>query len=250
MLLAVDIGNTNIKLGVFTGGTLTAKLSIPTARDLTATDLEKLISARITQTIEAVIVSSVVPELNDPFRDFVVSAYSVTPYFVSNDVDLGLEIKYEPLSDAGSDRLVNTFAAVEKYGVPLIVCSFGTALTIDVVDAERTLSGGLIAPGMNTLAAALKLTTSRLPEVEIETPGTAIQNTTVGSIQSGIVYGYFGLVKELLDRVKRESGDNAKVVATGGSAQFVADSTGQIDVVDKDLLLDGLYRLHTRLTAT
>ena len=249
MLLAVDIGNTNIKLGVFDGGRLASKLSIPTVRDLSSANLAKLISGRVTETVDAAIVSSVVPEIDDAFRDFIATAYSITPVFVSNYENLGLDIRYKPLSDAGSDRLVNTFSAVEKYGTPLIVCSFGTALTIDVVDSDRVLTGGLIAPGMNTLAAALKLTTSRLPEVEISLPDSAIQNTTVGSIQSGIVFGYFGMVRELLERVKRESGDSPKVVATGGFAQFIADNTDLIDVVDKDLLLDGLFRLHARLTA-
>jgi type III pantothenate kinase len=156
-------------------------------------------------------------------------------------------VKYEPLADAGSDRLVNTFAAVEKYGTPLIVCSFGTALTIDVVNKYKVLVGGLIAPGMNTLAAALKATTSKLPEVEIAKPETVIQNTTVGSIQAGIVYGYFGMVEELLTRTKNEIGKNPKVVATGGFAALIAENTTLIDVIDDNLLLDGLRLLHNRL---
>ena len=247
MLLAVDIGNTNIKFGVFDGELLTFKLSIPTIRELSAGGLTKVVATKLTQTISSAIVSSVVPEIDAPMGEFILSQYAVEPVFVENDLDFGLKINYQPLSDAGSDRLVNTFSAVEKYGVPCIVCSFGTALTIDAVDAERTLLGGLIAPGMNTLATALKITTSRLPEVEIEKPASIIQNTTVGSIQSGIVYGYFGLVDSLLTGVKKEIGGEIKVIATGGFAALIAENTAQIDIIDDDLLLTGLQMLHKRL---
>lgn len=250
MLLAVDIGNTNIKFGVYDAEDLRAKLSVPTIRDISAAGLAKVVGSRVTHTISTAIVSSVVPEVDAAVREFINSSFGVAPLFVANDCDLGLTIKYEPLADAGSDRLVNTFAAVEKYGAPVIVCSFGTALTIDYVNKYRVLIGGLIAPGMNTLATALKTTTSKLPEVKIEKPVALIQTTTVGSIQSGIVYGYFGLVESLLTQVKKEMGDDARVIATGGFASLIAENTTQINAVDENLLLDGLQRLHTRLTAT
>jgi len=247
MLLAIDIGNTNIKFGVYDGENLLAKLSAPTIRDISAAGLTKVIGSRVTHTITAAIVSSVVPEVDGAVREFINSSFGIAPLFVANDCDLGMAIKYEPLADAGSDRLVNTFSAVEKYGVPCIVCSFGTALTIDYVNKYRVLIGGLIAPGMNTLATALKTTTSKLPEVKIEKPDAVIQNTTVGSIQSGIVYGYFGLVESLLAQVKKEMGDDAQVIATGGFAALIAENTTQINAVDENLLLDGLQRLYARL---
>lgn len=247
MLLAVDIGNTAIKFGVFDAEHLTFKLSVPTVRDLTADGLAYILRPRLVQPISEAIVSSVVPEADQAVRDFIRNQYNVHAVFVANDWDFGLKINYEPLADAGADRITNTYAAVEKYGVPVIVCSFGTALAIDVVDPNRTLVGGLIAPGMNTLAAALKATTSKLPEVEIVKPEKVLQRTTIGSIQSGIVNGYFGLVEELLTRIKREIGDNPKVVATGGFAKLIAENTTQIDVIDENLLLDGLRMLHTRI---
>ena len=247
MLLAVDIGNTNIKFGVFDADQLVFKLSVPTIRDLTPDGLSRVVGSRIEQTIESAIVSSVVPEVDTTVREFLRSAFEIEPVFVKNDFDFGLTIKYEPLADAGSDRLVNTYSAVEKYDAPCIVCSFGTALTIDVVNKYRVLVGGLIAPGMNTIAAALKATTSKLPEVEIAKPADVIQNTTVGSIQSGIVYGYFGLVEELLTKTKNEIGGNTKVVATGGFASLIAENTTQIDIIDDNLLLDGLQKLFSRL---
>ncbi len=247
MLLAVDIGNTNIKFGVFEDDRLVFKLSVPTIRDLTGEGLAKVVGSRIKQTIESAIISSVVPEIDAAVSGFLRSALEVEPVFVRNDFDFGLTIKHEPLSDAGSDRLVNAFSAVEKYGAPCIVCSFGTALTIDVVNKYRVLLGGLIAPGLNALAAALKTTTSKLPEVEIAKPADVIQNTTVGSIQSGIVYGYFGLVEELLTKTKNEIGDTTRVVATGGYAALIAENTTQIDVIDDNLLLDGLQKLFSRI---
>ena len=249
MLLAVDIGNSRTKFGVFDGESLISKLSIPTIADISPDALIKTVGDRLSQPITRAIVSSVVPEVNSAMSFFVEAQFSTEPIFVKNDLDFGITISYQPLEDAGSDRLVNTFSAVEKYGAPCIVCSLGTALTIDVVSSDRVLTGGVIAPGLNTLAAALKLTTSRLPEVEIEKPDSVIQNNTVGCLQSGIVFGYFGLVDGLLTRLKQEIGDNPRVIATGGFAALVAENIEQIDIVDNDLMLDGLRRLFDRVTA-
>lgn len=247
MLLTVDIGNTNTKLGVFERETLTTKISIPTSREFTPDVLAKVLTDKITQSIDAVIISSVVPQVDDVFREFISTQYNVTPIFVSHDLDLGLKINYQPPEDTGSDRLVNALAAVEKYGAPCIVCSFGTAMTIDVVNKDRELIGGVIAPGMKTLAAALKLTTSKLPEVEIEKPSKAIQNTTVDAIQAGIVLGYFGLVEGLLTAVIKEVGDDMKVIATGGFASLISENTDHIHIVDNNLTLEGLQRLYERI---
>lgn len=247
MLLAVDIGNSRTKFGLFDGEQLISKLSIPTIRDITAVGLTKAVADKLFQGISAAIVSSVVPEINAAMLSFISTQFSVEPLLVTNDLDFGIQIDYFPLEDAGSDRLVNTFSAVEKYGAPCIVCSFGTALTIDVVNNDRVLTGGLIAPGMNTLAAALKLTTSRLPEVEIVKPETVIQNSTIGSLQSGIVHGYFALVDGLLSAIKSEIGNSPRVIATGGFAAMIVENTSQIDVVDNNLMLDGLSRLYRRL---
>lgn len=249
MLLVVDIGNSRTKFGVFDGEVLITKLSIPTIPDISSDVLIKTIGGRLSPPITRAIVSSVVPEVNSAVSLFIETRFSVDAIFVKNDLDFGLTINYQPLDDAGADRLVNTFSAVEKYGAPCIVCSFGTALTIDVVSSDRVLTGGVIAPGLNTLAAALKLTTSRLPEVEIEKPDRVIQSNTVGCLQSGIVYGYFGLVDGLLTRLKKEISDDPKVIATGGFAALVAENIEQVDIVDNDLMLDGLRRLFNRITA-
>jgi type III pantothenate kinase len=249
MLLAIDIGNSQTKFGVFDNSTLISKISLPTSKEITPDALSTLIADKITQPIDAAIISSVVCEVDDAFREFITRRFNVAPIFVGHELDFGLKINYQPPEDTGADRLVNAFAAAEKYGSPCIVCSFGTATTVDVVNKDRELTGGLIAPGMKTLAAALKLTTSKLPEVEIEKPDNVIQNTTVGAIQSGIVYGYFGLVDGLLTAIKKEAGDDLKVIATGGFAKMISENIDHIDVVDKDLTLDGLRLLHERIHA-
>lgn len=246
MLLAVDIGNSSIKFGVFDGDDLISKISIPTRLDATAFELRHALGDNLAHPFTAAIICSVVPEADDLLTEFLEREIKIEPVLVRNDFDFGLKINYEPLASAGTDRLVNSFAAAEKYGVPCIVCSFGTATTIDVVTADRVFLGGVIAPGMGLMAKALHLNTSKLPDVAIEKPATVIQNTTVGSIQSGIVYGYVGLVGELISRIKNETGDDSKVIATGGFASMIAENTALIDILNENLLLDGLRILHDK----
>jgi type III pantothenate kinase len=246
MLLAVDIGNTNIKFGIFDGVLLSAKFSVPTIKTAGPDELNSLISGRIPPQLEAAVIGSVVPELNSPISELLKNRYNVRPHFTSNELDLGLTIRYDPLADAGADRLINSFAAAEKYGPPCIVCSFGTAFTIDYVDAGRTLVGGLIAPGMGTLSTALKLAASRLPEVEVSPTDSLLQTTTVGSLRSGIFHGYSSMTEGLINAVISEIGSGAKVVATGGLAETVARRTSVIDIVDPDLTVEGLARIFFR----
>ena len=247
MLLTVDIGNTSTKFGIFDGDRLTAKLSIPTIQDATAAGLAKVLRSRITSPVTAAMVCSVVPGANTAMLDFLTYEYGIAPLLVSNDLDFGLKINYEPLSAAGADRLVNASAASQIYGVPCIICSFGTALTIDAVSQDRVLLGGIIAPGMATMAKALQLNTARLPDVEIERPDAIIQNTTAGSIRSGVFYGYLALAEGLIKRIKDELGGDPQVIATGGDAAMIAKHSDAIDVVDNDLLLNGLRLLSERL---
>lgn len=249
MLLAVDIGNTNTKFGVFDGERLVAKLSVPTLRDVSAGSLSKILSQRVNRQFDAAMVCSVVPEANDAVKKAIHASFGVESRIVSNNDDLGLDIKYKPLEDAGTDRLVNAFAAAEKYGSPCIVCSFGTATTIDVVNKYRVLTGGLIAPGIKSMSAAMRLTTSRLPEVAIEMTDGILQNTTVECLQSGIVNGYISMIEGLISRIKDEIGDGPNVIATGGYASLVNDNSSCIDTVDAELLLTGLQLLHVRSQA-
>jgi len=246
MLLAVDIGNSRTKIGVFDEDKLISKTSIPTSRELTSAALGKILADKITEPIAAAIVSSVVLEVDDAFREYIFTQHRVAPILVSHELNIGLKINYRPPEDVGADRLVNAFAAADKYGVPCIVCSFGTATTIDVVNEKRELLGGLIAPGMNTMIKALNLCTSKLPEVKIKKPDDIIANSTVASIQSGVVNGHIAMIERLIKLIIGEIGVRPRVVTTGGFAELIASNTDAVDIVDDDLTLEGLRRLYER----
>jgi type III pantothenate kinase len=247
MLLAVDIGNSNIKFGIFDSENLASKFSVPSGPALTIEELRTAIGMHIVPDINDVIVCSVVPTIDPIIREFAASVFKVDARFVSNDIGLGLGVRYEPLAAAGTDRLVNSFAAAEKYGVPCIVCSFGTATTFDVVDGDRALLGGVIAPGMKIMARALHLNTAKLPEVAIEKPADLIGRDTAAAIQSGIFYGHIAMVEGMIERIKSDVDVEAQVIATGGFAALIAENTEAIDIVDENLLLDGLRLIHQRV---
>ncbi len=255
MLLAIDIGNSSIKFGLFDRDQLTKKFSIPTKPNATAGDLKAAVGNELDVSFSEVIVCSVVPQIENSLQEFLEQTYSVSPMFVDSSFDFGLTTKYEPITAVGPDRLVNAFAAVRKYGKPAIICSFGTATTIDAVNSEGEYLGGIIAPGMNTLAEALHLKAAKLPRVEIAKPETVIGNTTIGSIQSGIFYGYIGLVEGILARMTAEllsvppataGGTDLRVIATGGFARIIAAESPLIEVVDENLTLEGLFHLIKR----
>jgi type III pantothenate kinase len=247
MLLAVDIGNSSIKFGVYDGDRLAKHFQIITDRSYSLATMRSAIGSGPGHKIERAIVCSVVPELDPTLKELCLADLGCEPRFVTNDWDLGLDVDYQPLSAAGTDRLINSFSAVEKYGLPAIVCSFGTALTIDVIDKNRRLLGGLIAPGIKPLVRALHLATSQLPEIEIIKPERVIQQNTKGSIQSGIVNGYLSMFAGLLRGVRAEIEGSPRVIATGGSAAFVAEQTALVDILDPYLTLDGLQILADRI---
>lgn len=241
MLLAVDIGNTSIKFGVFDGETLKHRSSISTNSD----DLSDAV-ASLTD-LSSAIICSVVPTRTKEVSDAIRQRFGVEARVVTNRDDFGLTVRYEPLDVAGTDRLVNAFAAAERYGAPVIVCSFGTATTIDVVNGNMELLGGLIAPGMVTSAKALYLNTACLPEIEPGPADGVINHTTESSIRAGLFYSQIGLVEAAVSRARKETGGKAKVVATGGFARMIAEHSDVIDVVDGDLVLNGLQLLDGRL---
>jgi type III pantothenate kinase len=241
MLLAVDIGNTSTKFGVFDGDDLTFKFSYPTGES--PIDLAPEIAGDITSAVAC----SVVPDVNDNLAALILKRFDAKTVFVTNDLDFGLDIKYEPLDGAGTDRVVNAFAAVEKFGTPVIVCSLGTATTIDVVNEKKELLGGLITAGMRTSAKALHLNTARLPEVEINKPDKLINDSTETAIRAGVFYSQVGLIETAVTRISGELPAKPKVIATGGFAEIIASECKVIDVVEEDLLLQGLRLLNTRL---
>jgi len=242
MLLAVDIGNSAIKFGLFEGGNLTSKFSIPTKRDATSDELKLAVDGRLSVSIDSTIVCSVIPEIDSAMRDFLRMVADTNPIFVNNSFDFGLKINYEPLESLGTDRLVNAFAAVEKYGSPCIVCSLGTATTIDVVNANREFLGGIIAPGLEAMAEALHLRAPRLPNIAAEKPDSLLGDSTVESIRSGVYHGYVAMVDGLIEKIKKEFGIE-RTILTGGNASVVAHDS---DTVDTDLMLIGLRILAKR----
>lgn len=250
MLLTIDIGNSSTKIGAFDGENLTKRLTIPTIRSKNADEIYASIQDEIKGQFSAVVVSSVVPELNDAFRDLGEKYFNQTPLFVDNGLDFGLEIKYFPPENLGVDRLVAAFAAFRKYGAPVIVCDFGTATTIDAVNSSKEYLGGIITPGINTLSEALFIKTSKLPRVEIRKPATVIGNSTAHAIQSGVFYGYIGLTEGILRRMIDELGEQPKTIATGGFANLIAENCSLIETVDENLMLDGLRLIYDKINAS
>ncbi|MCB1025102.1 MAG: type III pantothenate kinase, partial [Acidobacteria bacterium] len=229
MILTVDIGNSRTKFGMFDGGQLVRKFVIETIRAQSAESIFETLRSAIPDLPQAIIVSSVVKELDKTYLDLSNDFLRVKPQFIDHTLDLGFEIKYEPREDCGSDRLVGAFSAIEQYGAPCIICSFGTATTIDIVNQEREYLGGIITPGIGTLASALFEKTSKLPHVELSKPKSVIGNSTVNSISSGIYFGYIGLVDGIIKRMIDESGSKPLVISTGGFAELIAEESEYVE---------------------
>ena len=246
MLLAIDIGNTAIKFGLFQGETLTQKFSIPTNRDATSDEISRAVGDRLSESsVDSAIVCSVVPDVDAAIASFLREVNGVEPVFVTNSFNFGMKLDYEPLDSLGTDRLVAAFAAVEKYGAPVIVCSLGTATTIDVVNSNREFLGGIIAPGMDAMAAALHTKAARLPKIEVARPENLLGTSTSDSIRSGVYYGYVAMVEGFVRRMKSESGIS-NVVATGGNASRVSAELNGLMTVGPNLILNGLLSLAKR----
>jgi len=252
MLLAIDAGNTNISLGVFDGEELLASWRLTTDPLRTADEygiqlrnLFDLAGINFKQ-LDAIIVASVVPHLEQTLEWMSDRYFQLMPSFVSHVTDTGLQILYDQPAELGADRIVDAVAAVAKYGAPCIVIDFGTATTFNAVNSRHEYLGGIIAPGLVTAASALSSRTAKLPLVEIEKPEKVIATSTVSAIQSGLYYGYAGLIDRLIEQVREEMGESGKVIATGGLATLMEHASKYIDVVDATLTLDGLRLVYER----
>ncbi len=243
MLLTIDIGNSSTKFGLFDRSALIERLVFPTDRSHSADNIFSLAGGKLPGKLDGVIVSSVVKELQNAYTDFGDRYFGLETIFVDHTSDFGFSIKYFPPEDCGADRLVDAYAAAEKYGLPVIVCDFGTATTIDVVNERHEYLGGIITPGPDTLGSALFEKTSKLPEVEFGKPGSVIGNSTISSIQSGIYFGYIGLVDGIIKRIIREVRKTPTVVSTGGFAASIAKESRYIEIVEENLMLEGLRML-------
>ncbi len=246
MLLALDIGNTNIVVGVFEGKRLVAHWRCQTQRERTADEFAALMHQWFTMSglrfeqMDGMIVSSVVPPMNETIERFAVDYCRLKPLFLGPGVKTGMAIEVEDPREVGADRIANSVAAYELYGGPIIALDFGTATTLDAVSADGKYLGGAIAPGIGIASDALFRQASRLYRVDLVKPRRAIGRNTVSCMQSGIVFGYVGLVKELIQRIKAELSADAKVIATGGLADLIASEVPEIVEVNPDLTLEGL----------
>jgi type III pantothenate kinase len=259
MLLAIDVGNTNVTIGVFDGDRLAHNWRLASQRERTADELGILITRLFEQahipidTVTGIAVASVVPPLTRPIEEMCDRYFRRRPLIVDS-TNAGMPIRYSPATDVGADRIVNAVAAWDRYGrndaVPLIVVDFGTGTTFDIISADREYLGGIICPGIGISADALFQRAARLPRVEVRRPPHAIGQSTVNAIQSGLFFGYVEMVDGLVRRIRAElpGGEQAVVIATGGLADVLATETRSIQHVAPDLTLEGLWLIWQRNT--
>jgi type III pantothenate kinase len=252
LLLTIDAGNTNTVLGLHDGPDLRAHWRLTTRLEQTADEYGILVrnlfaSAGLEPSqIAGVALASVVPPLTPVLVALSRQYLGQEPLVVEPGVRTGMPILYEPASDVGADRIVNGVAALAAYGAPVIVVDFGTATTFDVVSRKGEYVGGVICPGVGISADALFQRAARLPRVDVRHPGRVIGRSTVGSIQSGLYFGYAAMVEGILARIRAELGEPVRVVATGGLAETLAGEMPSIEAVDPVLTLTGLRLIWER----
>jgi len=250
VLLAVDVGNTNVTFGLFDGELLTADWRVTAHRERTAdemaVELRDLFALKGLDLglVTGVVISSVVPGLNPALIEASRRYLKCEPVMVGPGVKTGVKVRYETPRDVGADRIANALAAYTKYGGPIVVIDFGTAVTYDAISAEGDYLGGAIAPGVEISLSALVSHTAMLRRVEPVAPDSVIGRNTVASIQSGLVWGFVAQVEGMVARMVGELGGKARVIATGGQAALVAGLTHVIEETDPMLTLEGLRLIY------
>ena len=252
MLLALDVGNTNITIGIFEGEKLTHNWRLRTIHEQTADEwgillrnlfaLSHLDAARI----KGIIIASVVPPLDSSLARMARRYFNMDALFVGPKTDTGIRVLYDNPNEVGADRVVNAVAAYQKYGGPCIVVDLGTAITFDVVSGNAEYLGGVICPGVGIATQALIAKTARLPMVDVRAPEKLIGTNTVGSIQSGIDYGAIGMIDGILERLIAQTGAETKAIATGGQAHLIMRGSRYLKILDEDITLEGLRLIWER----
>ncbi|MDP3731631.1 MAG: type III pantothenate kinase [Candidatus Omnitrophota bacterium] len=243
MLLAIDIGNTNINFGIFEGSKLAKRFFIATK----GYQLKKLRNLSGKLDINDSIICSVVPAVTKILKQDLTRLLSRQPYIIGKDIKMPIKNLYRKPKQVGDDRLVNAYAGIMLYGAPLIAVDFGTAVTFDVVSKNKEYLGGMILPGLGISLDALNQRTALLPMVKLEEPREFIGRDTRSSMLSGIVYGFAALTDDLVIRIKNKIGKEAKVIGTGGNIGLIGKYCRQIDKIDKDLTLKGLNLIYRNL---
>src|SRR5271167_2361650 len=246
MLLALDAGNSNITIGVFDGPKLIERWRLRTIHEQTADEWGVLmrnlfaLSSLELGHVDGIIIASVVPTLDAPLHAMAQRYFHTTPLFVTPDTDVGLKVLYDNPREVGADRVVNGVAAFHRYGGPSVVVDLGTTINFDIVSANAEYLGGMICPGIGMSISGLFAKTARLPMVDFRAPAELIGKNTVDSIQSGLYYGFVGLIDGIVERVIAELGSSTKAIATGGQARLVAAGSRLVKEFDEDLTLKGL----------
>ena len=252
MILLLDVGNTNIVLGVYKDEKLIKSWRISTDKNKTADEYGIQIRVLFqyagidADEIKAIVLSSVVPPIMHALESMSEKCFGIKPLVVGPGVKTSMSIKYDNPKEVGADRIVNAIAAIEKYGGPLIVVDFGTATTFCAISKNDEYLGGAIAPGIGISTEALVAKAAKLPRIELTKPKTVIGKNTITSMQSGIIYGFVGQVDGIVNRIKAEMGSDAKVVATGGLAGLISKESTTIDIVNPNLTLEGLLIIYER----
>jgi len=255
MLLCVDIGNTNIVMGLYRGDELLTHWRISTDHQRMPDEYGMLLMDLLAhqgfklQEIDGIALASVVPPVTDVFTEMLRYYLTPKPFIVDSGVKTGVAIRYDNAHEVGADRVVNAAAAYTLYGGPACIVDMGTATTFDALSAKGEYLGGAIAPGVRVAAEALFQRTAKLPRIDLQRPKKAIGTNTVDSMRSGILFGYVGLVEGMVARFRRELGPGMHVIATGGLAGVIAEETKVIEVVDVWLTLKGLrliYEMNNR----
>ncbi|MBM3212859.1 type III pantothenate kinase [Candidatus Poribacteria bacterium] len=254
MLLAIDMGNTNICIGVFNGDHLLESWRLSTDKKKTADEYRLLISQLLYHAkldmnkINGIAISCVVPPVLPQFWEMSIKGFNIEPVVLDSSLDTGMPILYDNPKEVGADRIADSVAGYVEYGGPLIIIDFGTATTFDVVSVNGEYLGGAIAPGISLSSEALSERAAMLPKIDIKEAPRAIGKNTIAGMQSGLYFGFMGQMEEIIRQIKKELPQNPKVIATGGLAPLIAGKSKLVDLIDPDLTLKGLKIIFDRVS--